>query len=61
MLSHSSFAGHQSYICNLWNKIKEIQGRKKQIKAQQNSTFHLSFSIHFLYEQNTFSQSVTQK
>lgn len=39
MPSHSLFAGHQSYICNLWNKIKEIQGRKKQPKAQQNSTF----------------------
>lgn len=30
MPRHSSFAGHQSCICNLWNKIEEMQGRKKE-------------------------------
>lgn len=35
MPSHSSFEGHQSYACKLWNKVQELQGRKKQTNEQQ--------------------------
>lgn len=48
MPSRSSFAGHQSHIRNLWNKIRETQEREKQLKGQQNSTFYSSFFYLFL-------------
>lgn len=48
MPSRSSFAGHQSHVCILWNKIRETQEREKQFKAQQNSTFYLSLFYLFL-------------